>query len=224
MGRTPPKNTLRNYQELPSSDEDRIGSTRYRNNKNSKKLLKSRFKEEREHDRAGEEDDGRASGAAGGGGHLQDQDYGNNVPFLISSENDEMGPQQIHTDLSDYNQCLLSPGGLSAEPKIGSYASTRDVKSNLLKAGKKDLSAATERVANSTLAKTRSQQASSAAETGHALVPGGYDTSLTVETNGTRGTQQTEKVHKPAHIKELVERSSTRAFLFGRKRQEEVAR
>jgi len=60
-------------------------------------------------------------------------------------------------------------------------------------------------VANSTLAKTRSQQASSAADTGHALVPGGYDTSLTVETNGTRGTQQTDKVHKPAHIKELVE-------------------
>jgi hypothetical protein len=70
MGRTPPKNTLRNYQELPSSDEDRIGSTRYRNNKNSKKLLKSRFKEELQHGRAGEEDDGRASGAVGRGGHL----------------------------------------------------------------------------------------------------------------------------------------------------------
>lgn len=131
MGRTPPKNTLRNYQELPSSDEDRIGSTRYRNNKNSKKLLKSRFKEELKHDRAGGEDDDQASGAVGRGGHLQDQDYRNNAPFLISSENDEVGPKQIHTDLSDYNQCLLSPGGLSAEPKIGSYASTRDEKSNV---------------------------------------------------------------------------------------------
>ena len=41
---TPPKNTLRNYAEVISGDED-ISSYKYKMNKNSKKLLKQQFKE-----------------------------------------------------------------------------------------------------------------------------------------------------------------------------------
>jgi hypothetical protein len=57
-------------------------------------------------------------------------------------------------------------------------------------------------------------------EANQALVSGGYDTSLTINS----ATSLSEKVREPAHIKVLVERSSRRAFLFGKKRQEEVAK
>jgi hypothetical protein len=42
---SPPKNTLRDYTEMISDDEDGINSRAYRLNKNSKKLFKHQKKE-----------------------------------------------------------------------------------------------------------------------------------------------------------------------------------
>ena len=92
LTKTPPKNTLRDYQEL-ISDEDNVESSRYRNNKNSKKFMKQIYKE--------------------------------SLNLIPGSSEDENRPPKLHTDLSDHNTFMMSPGSLTGEPQLAKRTTSK---------------------------------------------------------------------------------------------------
>lgn len=93
---TPPKNTLRNYQETISEDED-ITSYKYKMNKNSKKMLNKQIKERKPQNMISSIIDTSSNYNLGG--------FPDAVNINISSETDNClkNLTKMKSDLSDYN-------------------------------------------------------------------------------------------------------------------------